>query len=188
MKAWKRLANGHYIDLNDLTLNDIDIDNIEKSLNYIYRFNGHHKDRKPLTVAQHTLLCMNLSDMLFNDEKVRRACLIHDFGEAFYGDITTQVKRMIGRDALERVTKPVDDLINKAFWYPDEEGPDGFVSAACKVCDLLSLDIERRIMWRSQLGKDKWPDIPPNKFSLFDKQQLFDEVASIQYVKLGELL
>lgn len=189
MNHWKRLSKGHYIDLADLTLDDIDIGDIEVALNYTYRFNGHHKDHPPLTVAQHTLLCCILSDMIFNDEKIRRGCLIHDFGEAYYGDISTPLKRVIGKEMIQKITGPIDTLINQKFWkYPDEKEPDTYVKANVKVCDLLSLDIERRNMWKSQLGKDKWPPIPDNNFSLLDKQALFEEVANQRYIKLGELL
>lgn len=191
MKAWKRLAEGHYVDLEDLTLDDIAIEDIETSLNYVYRFTGHHKNSPPLTVAQHTLLCMNLAEIFYTgDEKIKHSCLIHDFGEAYYGDIATPLKRVIGKEGMKKITGPVDDLINQKFWmlkYGEHE-PDGFVEAATKVCDLMSLDIERRNMWKSQVGKDKWPPVPSNKFSLLDKQQLFEEVAAIKYVKLGDFL
>ena len=187
LNNWKRLSKGHYVDLNELSIEDIDIEDIEVSLNYIYRFNGHHKDHVPLTVAQHTLLCCILADMLFSDPKVFRGCLIHDFGEAYYGDITTPVKLAIGKESYTKITGPIDQLINTKFWYPDEKEPDNYIKASVKVCDLLSMDIERRSMWKSQLGKDKWPAVPSTTLSLIDKQALFEEVACQKYIKLGEM-
>jgi len=186
MKAWKRLASGRYVDLNNLELSDIDIGDIEVSLNYTYRFNGHHKDKKPLTVAQHTLLCMQLSDELFGDERVRQGCLIHDFGEAYYGDIATPVKRLLGED-VHNFFSSIDRLINMKFWKWGV-APTQDIEECVKVCDLLALDIERRTMWESQVGKDKWPLVPDNKFKLFDKQAMFDEVANIHYVDLERFL
>lgn len=184
-----RLSLGKYIDLSDVKLGDIDIEDIEVSLNHIYRFNGHHKDRKPLTVAQHTLLCMILSDYLFDDDKVKFGCLLHDFGEAYYGDLTSPVKNLLGREGVKMATRDIDNLIYKKFWpYPDEDKPSPAIYDAVKACDLMSLDIERRIMWSSQWGKDKWPEVPKSKMSLLDKQQLFDEVAGVEYVKLGDYL
>lgn len=188
MKFWNRLAKGHYTDLGDVTIDDVDLESIEVSLNQIKRFNGHHKDKEPLTVAQHTHLCCVLATELYGDERVFRACALHDFHEAFVGDITSPVKHFIGRDRVKALTDPIDKLIYQKFWYSDEEKPSKEVKEAVTVCDLLSLDIERRNMWKSQVGKDKWPPVPENYYSLMDKQLLFDEAASIKYVKLGDYL
>jgi len=187
-KAWKRMSSGKYIDLNAMVLGDIDIGDIDTSLNHTYRFYGHFKDMPPLTVAQHTLLCVNLADMLFpGDRKVMAAVIIHDFGEAYYGDVSSPVKALLGEE-YRNFTKPIDSLINNKFWIdPSEKGPSEQVHQCVKICDYLSLDIERRSMWKSQMGKDKWPDTPDLKLSLLDKQALFDEVAG-QYVDLERLL
>ena len=189
MKAWKRLAGGRYVDLNNLTVDDIDIDDINVALNHVYRFNGHYKDNKPLTVAQHTLLCVHIADMIFpEDNEIRIATIIHDFGETYYGDIATPVKHAFG-EAFKQFAKPIDDAIDQKFWHvPNENGPNPTVKSCVKVCDLISLDIERRAMWKSQHGKDKWPTTPDIKLSLLDKQAMFDEVASIKFVDLKGLL
>lgn len=187
MNYWKRLATGKYVDLGAMTLDDIDIVDIEIALNHIIRFDGHHKDKPPLTVAQHTLLVTNLSNMLYDNSRITRACVLHDFGEAYYGDLSSPVKWLLGKEVCNKLTNPIDKLIYEKFW-PWPEPVDLEIEDAVKVCDLLSLDIERRSMWSSQVGKDKWPTAPTIGFSLFDKQQLFDEVSEIKYVKLGELL
>lgn len=187
MHYWKRLSTGKYVDLGNMTIDDIDIEDIEKSLNYIIRFDGHWKDKPPLTVAQHTLLVANLANMIYEDEKITRACVLHDFGEAYYGDISSPIKWLMGKEVVKCLTGPIDKLIYQRFWrYVDPI--DIEIEDAVKVCDLLALDIERRSMWSSQVGKDKWPATPPHVFSLFDKQQLFNEVADQKYINLGELL
>jgi uncharacterized protein len=186
MKAWKRLAGGRYVDLNNLTEADIDIDDINVALNYIHRFNGHHKDNTPLTVAQHTLLCVNIGSLIFpDDNEIRIATIIHDFGEAYYGDISTPIKHAFG-EAFKSFAKPIDDAVDRKFWGIG--GPNQTIKDCVKVCDLISLDIERRAMWKSQHGKDKWPTTPDIKLSLLDKQAMFDEVAQIKFVDLKGLL
>lgn len=188
MKYWKRLSTGKYIDLANLDESDINIYDIENSLNHMYRFNGHFKDRKPLTVAQHTLLVVKLGNILFEeDAHTRRYNLIHDFPEAYYGDIPTPLKHIMG-EAYNSFADPIDKKVLNKFWVKFWDKPNEEVILRSKICDMLSLDIERRMMWKDQKGKDKWPTPPKNPFNMGEKEKLFDEVASINYVKLGELL
>lgn len=185
----KRLASGRYIDLENLKVEDVDINDITIALNQIKRFSGHYKDREPLTVAQHTLLCLNFAKILFPDDvKIHRATVIHDFGETYYGDIVTQIKRIVGPILKEKIFDPIDLIINKKFWYPNEIEPTDEVHYCVKVCDYLSLDVERRVMWKSQFGKDKWPEVPNVGLSLLDKEAMFDEVANQKFVDLKSLL
>jgi hypothetical protein len=182
------MSSGKYLDLNNFKPEDVDINDIDTALNMTYRFNGHYKDVKPLTVAQHTYLCLVLAKMLFPDEpRVHRAVIIHDFAEAFYGDVSTPVKRMLG-DKFKEFVKPIDDAVDTTFWYADEKNPDDHVRQCVKVCDGLSFDIERRTMWVSQMGKDKCPTTPDVKLSLSDKEALFNEAQSYDYINMGALL
>ncbi len=187
-KQEKRVSSGKYIDLANFTVEDVDIDDINRSLNMQRRFTGHYKDVPPLTVAQHTLLCTILSEMLFpGDEVIRKAVVLHDWEETFTGDIITPIKFLIGPEVLETVVKPVKKAIYQKFWpYLDIDPMSDAIHKAVKICDYLSLDIERRVMWKDQTGKDKWPQVD-FKLSLLDKQALFNEVANA-YVDLGLLL
>lgn len=183
-EAWKRLSSGKYIDLNNLTVADIDIGDINTSLNNTVRFNGHWKDEKPLTVAQHTDLCLRIAEKIFPDNwYIHLAILIHDFGEAYYGDIATPVKRALGQGYRD-FAEPIDNAIEEKFWYRD--GPIGDeIHEAVKICDLLSLDMERRSMWSSQFGKDKWPTTPSfMDMSVSVKKSYFDLSAKKKYVDL----
>ena len=150
----------HYNRCFNFTEDDVDINDINTSLNYTYRFSGHHKDVEPLTVAQHSVLVANLAKVLFPDEEdVYRASIVHDMAEAYYGDVTTPVKRMMG-DSWYKFTGPIDEAVHLKFgvnWYDIELNG---VEEKVKICDLMALDIERRVMWTSQLGKDKWPQLP----------------------------
>lgn len=184
--AWKRMSTGRYIDLLSFTEEDVDLFDINTALNYTYRFSGHHKDVEPLTVAQHSVLVSNLAKVLFpGEEDVYRACVVHDFAEAYYGDVTTPVKKMMG-DTWKEFTAPIDEAVNKKF-HIDEY--DNEVWEKMKICDMLALDIERRVMWTSQLGKDKWPELPLNDvFNMQRKRAMFREVSRLHDIDLGELL
>lgn len=174
------MASGKYVDLGNLTVDDIDIKDIEVSLNQILRFTGHSKDAKPLTVAQHTLLVMEVCTYLFpRDQEAYIQCLMHDWGEAYYGDVSTPLKKMFPE--MRKYMNHVDDLIHQKYYpKPSEE-----VEARVKICDLLALDIERRVLWKDQRGKDLWPNIPyESTFTLEAKRDLFDWVRSSDYIGL----
>lgn len=189
IKMEKRVSSGRYIDLANLSHEDIDIQDISTSLNQIVRFTGHYKDRPPLTVAQHTLLCVKVCEKLFpNEKKIKRAVIIHDFPEAYYGDVITQIKRGLG-DSFENLVRPIDEIVLNKYWpYPDIGFDSEEIKRPVKICDYISLDIERRSMWESQYGKDKWPTIPTFDMTVNMKQNLFDVVQKQEYVDLEKLL
>lgn len=185
MIAPKRMASGKYIDLGSFTIDDVDIQDITTSLNTLYRFNGHYKDKKPLTVAQHTHLCMILSERFFPEEDdVLFACLLHDFGEAYYGDVATPLKKLMGQ-VYRDFTKTIDDPLYEKLWIIDSPLTEE-VEQKVKVCDLMALDIERRAMWTSQFGKKYWP-VEPVKINLQEKLDLFDQVQKQEYITLDEM-
>lgn len=188
MSSWKRMSSGKYIDLDNFTIDDVDIEDINRSLNLTYRFSGHFADEPPLTVAQHTLLCLHLAEDLFpGDREVAVGCVIHDFPEAYYGDITTPVKKKLG-DAFGEFVGPIDRAVEKTFWHiANQNGPSEEVRLQVKVCDLLALDIERRMLWSNPRGKDKWPDVPGPRMTMETKAAMFHAVCEDE-VDLGELL
>jgi hypothetical protein len=171
---WKRLSSGKYVDIGNLQPDDVSIEDVETSLNHIYRFTGHHKDEKPLTVAQHSLLCLRLAEIIEPDDyKLHLAVLIHDFAECIIGDVATPVKRAMGK-AWYDFAIPIERIFEEKFFG---ERVDTELHDRVKLYDLMALDIERRIMWESQYGKDKWPMTPLSFGKLSDKKEIFNRVA-----------
>lgn len=185
MNAWKRMSTGRYIDLKDFKEEDVDLHDIEVSLNNTLRFNGHAKDRQPLTVAQHSLLCLELARFMFEDEdQLYRKVFIHDFAEAYIGDVSTPVKKVLGR-AFYDWADPIEHKVNNVFLsFPITDEDEKQV----KLCDMMALDIERRSMWRSQYGKDMWPDCPVDYGTVEKKQELFDRIQRLNYIHFKEVL
>lgn len=65
------------------------LDEVIDSLNFLYRFNGH----KTLSVLSHSMGMARHAFSLNYSNRVAFGCLVHDFPEAFTGDITTPVKQ-----------------------------------------------------------------------------------------------
>lgn len=166
------MSSGNYVDLNNLTEKMIDLGDINTSLNHIYRFTGHYKDRKPLTVAQHSKLCLSLARIDSpEDKELHKAVLVHDFAEAYIGDVSTPVKQAMG-DRWYSFAKPVENLVEKAvvgYNFNQEMHDD------VKIFDLMALDIERRAMWKDQRGANKWPIITSGR--LATKIKVFEAIA-----------
>lgn len=180
----KRLSSGKYVNLAKLGVHDIDIKDISQSLNYIYRFTGHFKDKEPLTVAQHTRLAVHLSKIVFpNDKTVELDVTLHDFAEAYTGDIATPLKYIFGPD-FKTFEQNVEEIIYKKLWVGDIPFSHEIYEQR-KICDLLALDIERRNIWASQLGKEQWPPIPfEGLFSVKEKQNIFDTIQKDRFVDI----
>ena len=182
-----RASSGKYLDLSNFTPDDVNLEDINASLNYIYRFTGHHKNRAPLTVAQHTKLTTIICDMVYpNEPDVKFDCLIHDFPEYVTGDVTTNTKKILG-SVFKAYEKHVEQVVYDKLWIRPNPFTEEIYQKR-KVCDLLSLDIERRSMWDSQTGKDNWPDTPKIIFmNLEAKQALFDEIQAERFIDLIEM-
>lgn len=186
-ESWMRLSSNKYVDLDALTEVDVDIKDINTSLNHTIRFSGHHKDAKPLTVAQHTDLCLRIAERLFPEAwDIHLAVLIHDWPEAYYGDIATPFKKILG-ESYREIIRPIDEAVESKYWYKDTPITQE-MHEAVKVCDLLSLDFERRSMWKSQYGKDKWPVTPDfMDMSVAVKRDYFNMSAEKDFVDMEEM-
>lgn len=184
--CWKRLSSGKYVDLANFTSSDVELADISTSLNGIERFTGHWKDTPPLTVAQHSFLCLMLAQIMEpDDEELHRWVFCHDFAEAYIGDVASPVKKAMG-SAWYDFANPIEATVELAV-MGKHISPE--MSDRVKVYDLCSLDIERRVMWSSQYGKDKWPMAPLNFGTLEDKANLFENAKKhIDMVSVWETL
>lgn len=180
-EAWKRLSSGRYVDLNSLRSEDIDVHDIETSLNHIIRFTGHYKSRPPLTVAQHSLLCLNLAQA---DEPenylLHLYVFIHDFAEAYIGDVATPVKKAMGNYWYD-FARPIENLVTLVTANDQAITPE--LHDKVKYYDTAALDIERRAMWRDQTGKEKWPQ-KVSSATLVEKVRSYTEVAEINFIPI----
>lgn len=164
------------MNLANPKVKDINLDDITVSLNRLTRFNGHG-EAEGLSVAKHTILVLTLAQQHFpNNPALVLNCLMHDWGEAYYGDITSPIKTLLG-EAFRQMAKPIDDAIYQKYWFLPDDALTEEVKQQTQICDLLALDIEKSAMWKSQSGKKYWPVVEDaeGKFAttLEEKQALF---------------
>ena len=103
-----RTAHGRWIDLANVLPSDIDIYDIAHSLSRIGRFNGHTRWPWIYSVAQHSCqVARRLPDDLALEG------LLHDAAEAYIGDITRPLKKLL--EALAPgVLKSIESDIERA--------------------------------------------------------------------------
>ena len=87
--SWIQLRSGGKFDFENPEASIWTIPDIAWGLSNIHRFNG--QTDKPITVAQHSI---NVSYLVPAPQAL--AALFHDAAEAFIGDITTPLKKMLG--------------------------------------------------------------------------------------------
>jgi uncharacterized protein len=103
-RAWQRMLSGRRLDLLDPSPLDIEIADIAHGLARVARWNGQTLGAHALSVAQHSLVVLEIADDLWRQSKAsvrapqRLAVLLHDAPEYVVGDLISPFKAAIGLD------------------------------------------------------------------------------------------
>lgn len=173
--TWIQTHTGRAFDLLEPRAEDVDVADIAHALARINRFSGHTHG-EPYSVAHHSMLVADLLASWGAPPAIVREGLLHDAAEAYYGDITSPVKRalrdlMVGNKAvrvdeasvvhllaaLESLTIPIDRVVRASLVLPEHE------SAIVKRADLVALAIERRDLFGGVAEPRDWalPEYAP---------------------------
>ncbi|MGL6211690.1 MAG: HD domain-containing protein [Paracoccaceae bacterium] len=97
-RAWQRMLSGRRLDLLDPTPMDIEIEDIAHGLAFVARWNGQTCGDWPYSVAEHSLLVVEIFDRMYPGEPARwrLAALLHDAPEYVIGDMISPVKSAVG--------------------------------------------------------------------------------------------
>jgi 5'-deoxynucleotidase YfbR-like HD superfamily hydrolase len=100
MSAWVQTFSGVAFDLRAPRVEDVRIDDIAVSLARINRFTGHTigPDLIGYSVAQHSVHVSRIVEQWGAPPAILREALLHDAGEAYYGDVASPIQRAM-RDA-----------------------------------------------------------------------------------------
>lgn len=135
--------DGHYLNLLEPCGSAINIDGIAHALSNLCRFTGHV--REFYSVAQHSLMVS-----LIVPENVAREGLLHDAQEAYIGDVSTPLKRLLPR--YEEIEKNLEGVIAKKFgldWSPATR-------SLVKRADTIMLATERRDLLGAMKDEGEW--------------------------------
>ena len=94
--TWMLTASGTQFDLHTVQPAAVRIEDIAHHLSQINRYCG--AAMRPVSVAEHCMVVLWLLrlQMRVTDPSVLLAGLLHDAHEAYFGDVTSPVKRLIG--------------------------------------------------------------------------------------------
>lgn len=160
-------VSGKSVPLLDTLPDHIDIKDIAYALSRINRYTGHTAGNL-YTVAHHSVLVAELLSFWGAPDSIVKEGLLHDAGEAYYGDISSPMKRAIAISAdenygpgrphpLQGVFDSVDHAIQAKFSLSAVEHP------LVRRADLVALAIESRDLFVHGPDSLPWnvPEYPP---------------------------
>ena len=97
-RAWQRMLSGRRLDLLDPSPLDVEISDIAHGLARVARWNGQTQGDYPFSVAQHSVLVLEIFRALNAEATNREAlyALLHDAPEYVMGDIISPFKAAMG--------------------------------------------------------------------------------------------
>ena len=98
-RVWQRMLSGRRLDLADPSPLDIEVEDIAHGLARVARWNGQTVGEHGFSVAQHSLLVVDLVDALAGakaEPALRLAALLHDGPEYVIGDMISPFKALLG--------------------------------------------------------------------------------------------
>ncbi|HTJ57624.1 MAG TPA: HD family hydrolase [Devosiaceae bacterium] len=97
-RAWQRMLSGRRLDILDPSPLDVEISDIAHGLARVARWNGQTSGDYPFSVAQHSVLVLEIFRALNPSATAREAlyALLHDAPEYVMGDIISPFKAAMG--------------------------------------------------------------------------------------------
>ena len=102
-RAWQRMLSGRRLDILDPSPVDVELSDIAHGLARVARWNGQTKGDYPFSVAQHSVLVLEIfsAHVPTADVKGRLYALLHDAPEYVMGDIISPFKAAMGGNYKE---------------------------------------------------------------------------------------
>lgn len=140
-RAWQRMLSGRRLDLIDPSPVDIEAEDIAHGLSRVARWNGQTSGEHIFSVAQHSLLVLDLALKARPEltKTYQRAILLHDASEYVIGDMISPFKTVIGGNYKE-IENRLQTAIHIHFNIPVDL-PKTFLSFM-KKCDKAAALLE----------------------------------------------
>lgn len=99
--------SGIEIDIQNVKEEDVNVNDIFHSLSLINRFCG--QSRRAYSVAEHSIYCYIIADLLGFDNRIKAYALLHDASESMIGDMPTYVKQFLPK--YKEIENKVESVI-----------------------------------------------------------------------------
>ena len=115
------MLSGRRLDLLDPTPMDIEIEDIAHGLSFVARWNGQTHGDFPYSVAEHSLLVLQIFKLLRPKASIRDQmyALLHDSPEYVIGDMISPVKQAVG-SGYEDLDQRLSITIHIRFGLPSK--------------------------------------------------------------------
>jgi len=102
-RAWQRMLSGRRLDILDPSPLDVELSDIAHGLARVARWNGQTQGDYPFSVAQHSVLVLEIFRALQPEagERANLYALLHDAPEYVMGDIISPFKAAMGGNYKE---------------------------------------------------------------------------------------
>ena len=170
MSTIYRTYTGKMVDLANPRVEDIDLKHIVMSLARCARFNG--SSLMPYNNSKHSLL----AEYCTLDPLIKPYSFVHDFHEAYLGDVLPMTAEACGATGqLDLLKLKWDKVIWKAF---ELEEPSPYTKRMVNFADRMAFVTE----WEHAMGTEKLPgydDVEPLSYDEFTKgiHRSFHKVA-----------
>jgi hypothetical protein len=151
-------ANGLIVNLNNPTVDMIDIHDIATALGNFCRFGGHVSPF--YSVAQHSCMVALLAINNLESSEVVRAALMHDATEAYLGDVIKPLKIILG-ERYKELERKFEKVIFEKFEL------DLALLPIVKKYDVQALEIEHTYL-RKHGKSDDWDMVWRSKYAYTD--------------------
>lgn len=111
------MLSGRRLDLLDPSPLDIEIEDIALGLSRVARWNGQTVGEHGFSVAQHSLLVLDILEMSVTRRPLRLAALLHDASEFVTADLITPFKAVIG-DSYKALENRIQAAVHLRFGLP----------------------------------------------------------------------
>lgn len=144
-RAWQRMLSGRRLDLLEPSPLDVEIEDIAQGLSRVARWNGQTAGDHAFSVAQHSLLVLDIHLRLDPQLAPREqmVTLLHDAPEYVVGDMISPFKAVVGGD-YKSVEHRLLEAIHLRFSLPAKT--NGILAKAVKKADTIAAYYEATLL------------------------------------------
>lgn len=175
----------HEVDLLNPDPATIDLRDISWAMSNLARYTGH-TDR-PVSLLHHSVICDAYAAIVMEcrDPVTRLAILLHDAHEAYTGDISRPMKRMLDKAApgvIAGVEDGLDHAIWKSFGFDRAALLTGGDLEKVKLADNGALAAEVRVAWPCIVAEERWAGLVsiPRNFLRLVEVTLDHDIAELE--------